>query len=180
MAGYLVQRFCGLANWELDKLDSHPDMAKTHLLESNLPIFGAMNEYGVKEEDLTAGFKIALGFLARNLVKEKDIEKLRQEKHGQKLLFFSYMDNIPERQRVILHRILTEGKIVLIDESGRRVNYVLPEWVHLAASGPREHKFSSPFINRFIPLAIPALKNISDSVFCLSRCTRYDIWRGTP
>ncbi|MFH0839081.1 MAG: AAA family ATPase [Candidatus Omnitrophota bacterium] len=159
----LVKRFSLMSEWELYASDCHYEMTRMHLLESLLPLFDEMDDYGVKTEKISEGLKMALGFLAMHLVREDELERARREgTHANKILFFSYMDTIPERQRVMLHRLLAERNIALIDEKGERVVYVLPEWAHIVVSAPLEHKFSSPFINRFSRIAVRSLKDLSE------------------
>jgi len=158
-----IKRFCILTGWELYTLNCHYEMTRMHILDSLLPTFGEMDDYGIKTENISEGFKMALGFLSQHLIREDEYQAIKQSgDYSHKVLFFSYMDAIPERQRVMLHRLLTERKITMTDQKGERHEYVLPEWVHLAVSAPLEHKFSSPFINRFSRVAVRSTKKVSE------------------
>src|SRR5262249_29168386 len=100
-------------------------------------------------QDLSQEFHQALGFLLRAMKTREELAALNPAQQPQRILFFAFMDSIPERQRVLLNEILTTRRFELPDETGHVRAYVLPPWIHVAVSCPEEHQFSSAFINRF-------------------------------
>ncbi len=162
----LVRKFAYKVNYELHTLWSHPQMTKMHVLENLLPKFKAQfDRYGIKEEEVTKEFIMGLGFLARHLMRHAEYEKLdlkQKTTQTQKILFFHLMDAIPEKQRVLLNDLLNTNKIELIDEKGEAAIYILPDWVHIMISSPVEHKFSSAFINRFLPIRISPISDLDE------------------
>ncbi len=164
----LIKKFAYLTGYELVPLWSHPQMTKMHLLTSLLPKFEAlMDRYGIKREEAGQEFLMSLGFIARYLMEEKEYNAFNEEERqaqAQKLLFFHLMDAVPERQRVMLNELLTTSKIQLLNEKGEAVTYVLPEWVHIVVSSSLEHKFSSAFINRFLPIQVNTLENLDELI----------------
>ena len=161
----IVRKFAKEVGYELYDYWSHEEDTKMHLLSSVLPQFSEeLDRYGIKRDDVSDEFVMRLGFIARHLVRKDKYDK--REDNGEllkhKILFFNMMDSIPERQRVMLNELLTTGKIELIDTNGQRIEHVLPEEVHIVASSTLDHKYSSAFINRFMPIRVNAITSTKE------------------
>ncbi|MBF0215716.1 MAG: AAA family ATPase [Candidatus Omnitrophica bacterium] len=160
----IVKKFSLITGYDMHVLWSHDEMRKMHLVSGILPKFGkVLDKYGVKSKDISEDFKQGLGFLLEHIETEEDYLKMKggvKKKH--KILFFNFMDAIPERQRVLLNEILTTKKLSVEDENGEIINYRLPEWVHIVVSCPLEHRFSSAFVNRFIPVRLSPVTDMEE------------------
>jgi len=171
----IVRKYANRIGYELRTLWSHAQMTRMHILSSILPKFEKfMDRYGVKREDVTKEFEMALGFLGQYFMPQEEYDKLseteRQDKTRQ-ILFFDTMDIIPERQRILLNDILTTRKMELINERGESVEHILPEWVKIVVSSSVEHQYSSAFINRFLPVRMGAISDIEElKLLVKNRC----------
>ncbi|MBF0216978.1 MAG: AAA family ATPase [Candidatus Omnitrophica bacterium] len=156
----IVKKASYITGYELETMWAHEQTTRNHILYSVLPKFkSAFNDFGIKEQASGEEFKLRAGFLLSNMMtkEEYDRESARGEPHKHKILYFSMMDSVPERQRVLLNDILTRGEITIQDETGRQVLYKLPEWIHVVVSAAEDHKFSSAFINRFVPVRVSSI-----------------------
>ncbi|MBF0217826.1 MAG: AAA family ATPase, partial [Candidatus Omnitrophica bacterium] len=156
----LVKKAAYITGYELETLWAHEQTTRNHILYSVLPKFkGFFSDRGIKEQEAGEEFKLRTGFLLSHMLtkEEYNLDAAKGEPHRHVMLYFSMMDSVPERQRVLLNDILTRGEITIQDESGRQVLYKLPEWIHVVVSASEEHKFSSAFINRFVPVRVNSL-----------------------
>lgn len=158
-----VKYFCYLTGWQLYTLWSHAQMARMHLLDTILPRLTAeFDRYGISKEDISHEFRLCLGFLLRHLLPEEEYTRSRDNPQAQQVLFFNFMDTIPERQRALLNEILTTRRINVPGTSGETTAYILPEWVHIVVSSTKKHDYSSAFINRFVKIGVDFPSTMED------------------
>ncbi|MBU1726912.1 MAG: hypothetical protein KJ880_04720, partial [Candidatus Omnitrophica bacterium] len=155
----LVRRFALRSGRQLYTHFSDPQEGRMQLLASILPCFAReLNDYGFDEQEISAPFKLCLGLLLSHMKTRQELDALT-ERPAEEILFFELMDAIPERQRVALNEILNKKEFKIVNEQGQTQTYYLPKWVQIVVSSSVEHKYSSAFINRFLPIRLNAVSD---------------------